>query len=139
MSEENKFYAYFTVTGSFDPEYITKRVGISPTDSWRVGDLNPRNSLERKFSRWSLYSRLAKSESLEAHIADVLDQLDASAAAFKEVSINESGGMQLVAQIYSEYPGLHFEREIIQRLGEYRLSVDCDFYYLYSDAREDTR
>jgi hypothetical protein len=139
MSEENECYAYFTVTGSFDPEYITKRVGINPTDSWRVGDLNPRNSLERKFSRWSLYSRLARSESLEAHIADVLDQLDGNTTAFKEISINESGGMQLVAQIHSEYPGLHFEREIIQRLGEYRLSVDCDFYYLYSDAREDTR
>jgi hypothetical protein len=139
MSEENQFYAYFTVTGSFDPDYITKRVAANPTDSWRVGELNPRNSLERKFSRWSLYSRLAKSESLEAHIADVLDQLDANASAFKEISTNESGWIQLVAQIYSEYPGLHFEREIIQRLGEYRLSVDCDFYYLYSDAREDTR
>ena len=139
MSEENRSYAYFTITGSFDPESITKRIGINPTDSWRVGDLNPRNSLERKFSRCSLRSRLATSESLEAHIADVLDQLDANATTSKELSINEGGGMQLVAYFHSQFPGLHyFEREIIQRLGEYGLSVDCDFYWLYSDRREDT-
>ena len=138
MSEENKCYAYFTVVGSFDPESITNRVGVNPTDSWRVGDLNPRNSLERKFSRWSLRSRLATSESLEAHIADVLNQLDANTTSFKEISITESGGMQLVGYFHSLYPGLHFEREMIQRLGEYGLSVDCDFYYLYSDGREDT-
>jgi hypothetical protein len=138
MSEENKCYAYFTVVGDFDPNAITERVGLRPTDCWRKGDLNPRNGLERKFSRWSLRSRLETTKPLESHVTDVLDQLDANPLAFKDISAREGGGMQLVAYFHSGYPGVCFEKEVVQRLADYALSVDCDFYYLYSDAREDT-
>jgi hypothetical protein len=44
MSEPNKSHAYFTVTGNdLDPDEITKIVGVSPTDSWKKGDVNSRN------------------------------------------------------------------------------------------------
>lgn len=138
MSEENTFYAYFTVVGDFEPAFITELVGIRPSDAWRKGDLHPRTSAERKFSRWSLRSRLETTQPLEAHIADVLDQLDANSTAFKELCVKQGGGMQLVAYFHTFDPGLHLEKELVQRLATYGLSVDCDFYYLYSDAREDT-
>ncbi len=82
MSQPNEQYAYFAVTGSFDPEEITRRTGISPGDSWRTGDLHPRTRLERKFSRWSLHSRLPRSQPLEAHIKDVLARLDQNPGVF---------------------------------------------------------
>jgi len=47
--------------------------------------------------------------------------------------------MQLVGWLYKDYPGLHFEKELVVGLAELELSVDFDFYYLYSDAREDSR
>jgi hypothetical protein len=46
--------------------------------------------------------------------------------------------MQLVGYFHEQYPGLHFEKDITEGLGKYKLSVDFDFYYLYSDGREDT-
>jgi hypothetical protein len=58
MSEDNEQYAYFTITDSFDPAEITRRIGVEPTKAWRKGDLHPKNQMERKFSRWSLASRL---------------------------------------------------------------------------------
>ena len=36
------------------------------------------------------------------------------------------------------YPGLYFDRSMTEGLARYALSVDFDFYYLYSDGREDT-
>jgi hypothetical protein len=138
MTEENRCYAYFTVVGDFDPKSITERVGVSPSDTWGKGDLHPRTHAERKFSRWSLRSRLETTQPLEAHISDVLDQLDANSTAFKELSMKRGGGMQLVAYFHMFDPGVHLERELVQRLANYSLSVDCDFYYLYSDSREDT-
>jgi hypothetical protein len=138
MTEENKCYAYFTVVGDFDPKFITECVGVSPSDAWGRGDLHPRTGAERKFSRWSLRSRLEDKRPLEAHVSDVLDQLDANPTAFKEVSVRQGGGMQLVAYFHTFYPGVHFEQAVVQRLANYGLSVDCDFYYLYSDVREDT-
>ncbi|MFT3734037.1 MAG: DUF4279 domain-containing protein [Rhodocyclaceae bacterium] len=138
MSEPNESYAYFTVTGDdLDPAHITEIVGVTPTDSWKKGDLNPRNSLERKFGRWSLYSRLARSEEFEAHIADVLAQLDNNPEGFKRVSEAYEGCMQLVGYFHSSYPGLYFTPATIQGLAKYKLGVDHDFYYLHSDVRED--
>ena len=138
MSKPNEQYAYFTVTGSFDPDEITRRLGTSPTDSWRKGDLHPRTSMERKFSRWCLYSRLPREEQLENHIIDVLAQLDLNAAAFASVSEEYGGRMQLVSYFHESYPGLYFEASLVSGLARYGLIVDFDFYHLWSDAREDT-
>jgi hypothetical protein len=138
MVEDNQQYAYFTVTDGFDPAEITALVGVQPTECWRRGDICPRRHMERKFSRWSLYSRLGRDQELEAHITDVLAQLDLNAEAFAAVSREFGGLMQIVGYFYREYPGLHFERSITEGLARYALAVDFDFYGLYSHRREDT-
>jgi hypothetical protein len=138
MVEENQQYAYFAVSDGFDPTDITARVGVPPTECWRRGDICPRRQMERKFSRWSLHSRLGREQELEAHIADVLAQLDANPQAFEAVSREFGGVMQLVGYFHREYPGLLFERAVTEGLARYALAVDFDFYGLYSHRREDT-
>lgn len=138
MTDANEQYAYFTVNGDFDPSDISQMVGMSPTKSWRKGEINPRTHFERKFSRWSLYSRLERTCELEAHLVDVIQQLNANKNKFVELSLKCGGVMQLVAYFKSDYPGLHFERKLVESLAEFSLSVDFDFYYLYSDTREDS-
>jgi hypothetical protein len=135
---DNEQYAYFTVTGDFDPTVVTTRVGIEPSESWRKGDLHAKNHLERTFSRWSLHSRLAKTEELEDHVRDVLAQLDQRAESFRMLSEEFGGCMQLVGYFNVQYPGLHFDKDLVDGLSRFKLCVDFDFYYLYSDAREDT-
>jgi len=36
--------------------------------------------------------------------------------------------MQLVGYFKEREPGVHFEREVVQRIADYGLSIDCDFY-----------
>ena len=144
MSEPNQQYAYFTVTGEFDPKQLSCDVGVTPTDWWKIGDLNPRNGRERKFSRWSLASRLSRDACLSAHIVDVLDQLDERREGFQHVAASHNGDerfgawLQLVGYFHSGYPGFHLSAESVGRLAIYGLSVDFDFYYLYDHGREDT-
>jgi hypothetical protein len=88
----------------------------------------PRTQTPLKCSRWDLHSRLDRSASLEAHVSDVLAQLDANASSFKQLSSEFGGVMELVGYFYDDYPGLHFEREVVMKLAQYSLSVDCDFY-----------
>jgi len=140
MTKNNETYAYFSlVEFKDDPAEITKRVGLEPTECWEKGDVNPKTKLERRFSRWSLYSRLSRESELEDQIVDVLDQLDNNKKAFKAI-INEQGRgiLQLVGYFHTYYPGLSLESQVINRISEYNLAMDCDFYYLYSDEREDT-
>ncbi|WP_310481417.1 DUF4279 domain-containing protein [Chamaesiphon sp. VAR_48_metabat_403] len=138
MVEDNQQYAYFTITGSFDPIDITERIGVLPTECWQQGEISHRTHIERKFSRWSLHSRLERNNELDAHIRDVLAQLDTNATAFAAVSQEFGGWMQLVAYFHLNYPGLNFDRDITAGLARYSLAVDFDFYWLYSHDREST-
>jgi hypothetical protein len=134
----NEAYAYFTITGTFDPAEITRAIGVAPTEGWRVGDQRGVSGRERAFSRWSLYSTLPHSEAFEDHVDDVLDQLDARHDAFVALSRERGGLLQLVAHWHEGYPGLSLTSRALKRIGEYALSMDLDMYFLYSDRREDT-
>jgi hypothetical protein len=130
MADQNEQYAYSTIAGGFDPAEITARVGVTPTDCRRQGDPHPRTQQPNKFSRWSLYSRLGRDRELEAHVRDVLDQLEGNRAGFQHVSREYGGCMQLVGYFRAGYPGLGFDRDVIEKLATYALSVDFDFYGL---------
>jgi hypothetical protein len=138
MTEPNTCRAYFTLVGEFDPMEISARVGMKPTRSWKKGDINPSTQRERNHSRWCLDSRLDQTAPLESHVADVLEQLRPHATSVEQVRSAVDGGMQLVAYFYSHYPGFSLEASVLSELGALKLGIDCDFYFLYSDKREDS-
>ena len=130
MTKENECYAYFYVAGSFRPAQITERVGVTPTKSCLEGDAIAGTQMVLKCSRWQLHSRLEKTATLEQHVSDVLAQLDTNREAFKLLSDELGGVMELVGYFNAYYPGLTFERDVVARLAQYSLSLDCDFYGL---------
>jgi len=138
MSKENEQYAYITVVGDFNPEAITARVGLKPSEAWIKGERNERTHRERKFSRWSLKSRLKLSASLEDHVKDVLEQALPKAEQFRQVGNEYQVGVQLVGYFYDDYPGFAVDQDSISGLARLNVGIDCDFYYLYSDSREDS-
>jgi len=139
MTDSNDCYAYFALAGSFDPDAITSQLGVNPTRATREGDAIPKTKLRKKCSRWELHSRLPRTAALESHVSDVLDQLDAQEIAFRQVSQQFGGIMELVGYFYDFYPGLVFGREIVERLAKYGLIVDFDFYgWERRDANPDT-
>ena len=138
MTQTNKYRAYFSVSGDFDPAEITALLGMAPSDSWKKGDVSPKTRLERKCGRWSLYSRLTGASSLEEQIADVIQRLEPHVEAISDLGTKFETVMQLVGYFHSYYPGFALDQETIVKLARLRLGIDCDFYYLYSDEREDS-
>lgn len=138
MTRPNEYRVYFTLVGEFDPTDISRRLGLEPSRSWKKGDLNPRTQFERKHSRWSLNSTLEQSASLEEQIVDVLEQLRPCSAAITDLRATVDGGMQLVGYFHTNYPGFGLSDAVLSELAQLRLGIDCDFYYLYSDEREDS-
>jgi hypothetical protein len=138
MTKDNEQYAYITVVGDFDPETITAQLGLKPSEAWAKGERNERTHRERKFSRWSLNSRLERSASLEDHVKDVLEQALPKADQFRQVGDQYEVGVQLVGYFYNDYPGFGLIPAAISGLAHLKVGIDCDFYYLYSDTREDS-
>ena len=138
MTKDNEQFAYLTITGVFDPELITAEIGLEPTESWRKGDRNERTHYERKFSRWSLESRLSRSSPLEDHVRDVLDQSLGHVEQIRRLGEEHTVYIQLVGWFHNDYPGFGLTAETISGLAQLQASIDCDFYYLYSHEREDS-
>jgi Domain of unknown function (DUF4279) len=128
MANADKWYAYFHVRGSFDPDEITRRLGVKPTRVSREGDPIGKTSKKRPCSAWELYSRLDETEPLERHVQDVLDQLDDNRAEFEKLSREFNGTMEVVGYFRECEPGPSLEPEIVDRMAEYWLTLDCDFY-----------
>lgn len=138
MTKDNEQYAYLTITGDFDPEEITTALGLQPSEAWRKGDRNERTHYERKFSRWSLDSRLNRSASLEDHVRDVLSQSLGFAERIRQLAQDYTVYVQLVGWFHNDYPGFGLDKQTISGLDQLNLGIDCDFYYLYSHEREDS-
>ena len=138
MTRPNEYRAYFTLVGEFSPEDISMRLSLEPTSSWKKGSQNPKTQLKRNHSRWNLDSRLSRSASLEDQVKDVIEQLKPHSAAISEIRSAVDGGIQLVGYFYTNYPGFGLDAATLSDLAQLRLGIDCDFYYLYSDKREDS-
>jgi hypothetical protein len=128
MQRPDTQYAYFHVRGSFDPEDVTRRVGVTPTETKREGDVIAATSKKRPCSLWALHSRVNPSAPFDEHVRDVLDQLNSSKAAFEKLSHQLGGTMQLVGYFRDVNPGVHFDLETVRRSADYGLCIDCDFY-----------
>ena len=128
MQKPDTWHAYFHVRGSFEPDDITRRVGVKPTEIAREGDPVGKSSKGRPCSLWALHSRLGPPASLEEHIRDVLDQLNTNKPEFEALSRDFGGTMQLVGYFRDVNPGVHFDSEIVRRSADYGLCIDCDFY-----------
>jgi hypothetical protein len=66
---------------------------------------NERTHFERKFSRWSLNSRLDHSAELEKHVLDVLDQTRDHAESIREIGREFDCWIQLVGYFHNDSPG----------------------------------
>lgn len=55
MSEKRKnhCYTYFKITGDFDPDEVTRRLGIMPENQWKIGDYR-RNGSRYGFANWEI-------------------------------------------------------------------------------------
>ena len=79
--DKDEQYAYFLMRNDFDPDEITRRTGVTPTRSFKKGDVIKGDRL-RKWSHWELQSTLGHNQTLQAHMRDVFRQLDQNPTVF---------------------------------------------------------
>ena len=127
MGKPDTWYAYFHLRGSFDPDEVTRTIGVTPTETAREGDPIGGGTKRRPCSLWALHAR-DKSAELELQVRDVLDQLDGNRAGFQRLTRELDGTMELVGYFRDREPGVALDRSLIERMAGYGLTLDCDFY-----------
>ncbi|MEG3898838.1 MULTISPECIES: DUF4279 domain-containing protein [unclassified Microcoleus] len=137
---ESEIYAYFMLTGmEFEPEEVTAKVSINPTETWRKGDLiNPRGTRRHKENGWSVYSQIEKSADLEEHINSVLEQLQPGWVPLLELC--KCYAAEIACVIYyrrGSVPAIHFAPDIVAQAAKLNAEIDVDFYVLPEKSASD--
>ena len=77
--------------GEFEPDDITRRLGVQPSEIVRAGDPFGGSQRKERNSVWTLRSRLLLSVGpVDLHVEDVLEQLDANRAEFDRLFENSA-------------------------------------------------
>ncbi|MFZ2726744.1 MAG: DUF4279 domain-containing protein [Methylococcaceae bacterium] len=126
----NRQYAYFHVSGHGTHEDITKILEIKPSESWNIGDINPRNNKPFKFMSWRLSSGLDDTQPIEMHIQYLFSRLHTKADALRKLWLDYDLVLQCVGYFPPSGHGIHFDREQIRQAAQLGLSFDLDFYYV---------
>jgi len=76
---KNTCCTYFRVTGDFDPDLVTERLGLQPDKFWKIGDKR-RNGTEYDFASWEIghceeYDVLTENQ-MHKTIAPLIDKID---------------------------------------------------------------
>ena len=51
--EENRCRTYFDIVGEFDPDEMTKRLGLKPFRSWKSTDIRRADGKQYGFAKWA--------------------------------------------------------------------------------------
>lgn len=126
----NREYAYLRISGKGDHLFVSKRLGLEPTNCWSEGDVNPRNNIPRKLMSWKYESGLDDTYSIEEHIKElfkVLEPLEETLVALRDK-------YELCIQCVGYFPasghGINLNYETISKAASLGLSFDYDFYYV---------
>ncbi|MDR1277106.1 MAG: DUF4279 domain-containing protein [Candidatus Accumulibacter sp.] len=123
-------YAYLSISGPGTHEQITQILGLSPSEAWNVGDINPRNGKPRKSMLWCLSSGLDDKQPLEMHVQHLFLALFTKAEALRKLWVEYDLVLQCVGYFPSGDHGMHFDREQIRSAAQLGLAFDLDFYYI---------
>lgn len=141
--ETGNSYVYFSLKGdNFDPKEITKRIGISPSDSWRKGETGKYKSAV-EFAKWSLSTDKGKEylqidnlvDEIVSKLYDKIETINDLKRQFKLDSV-----LEIVLYIDTNEdvstPALGYDLKAIEFLYRTQTKTDVDMYRFNSAIEE---
>jgi uncharacterized protein DUF4279 len=122
---------HFTVTGDdFDPDDFTRRVGLTPTDRWRVGDIVGESVIHRKHSGWRCSLPRRSSLDVGDRIRTLLTELLPFADAIRQECKRSHLKAEISCVIFvgTPAPAAHFDSEILAGAARLGAEIDLDLY-----------
>lgn len=133
----NEGYVYFGLRGTFDPDAMTLRLGITPTSSCAQGAKNPQRGLP-KTSQWEVSTERIVAEYIDVYeLADqIVSKLEGNAVQIKDaIAVFDLYAVLEVVLYFStddevSTPAIGFSNRVLAFLADVNASIDIDTYIL---------
>jgi hypothetical protein len=127
--------AALTLTGTFNPTEISRRLGLSPSKTARCGERIGKSALRYKFDLWSISTDKRDSLALEEQVREILARVGTSANSIRMVRDELSIYVELACAVYvqGQAPSMTLSPETVAQLAELGAGVDIDLYVIDDD------
>ncbi len=129
--EKTHCYTYFAVTGTFNPDEISKRLNLQPTEKWAIGD-SRKDGSKHTFSNWRYGDCNDYDVNVENQMRKTISNLISLKADLLRIKKDYDAHfrLQVVPRIYTNEisPNLSPPRDIIEFLYETETNLDIDLY-----------
>ena len=135
MKTRNSCYTYFVIKGTFDPEDVTKKLGLRPDKFRKIGDKRhngkPYEVAAWYFGRCDEYDPYVENQ-MRKTIAPLLNKIDTLNQIRKENDV--SLYLEIVPTIYADdiNPCLAPPLDVIDFCHATRTEIDIDMYIMDS-------
>ena len=130
---ENSCFTYFKITGDFDPDVVTAKLGLLPDKAWRIGDKRC-NGMLYDFSSWEIGRRneydVITENQMHKTIAPLLDKVDLLNEIRNEFNVVFT--LEIVPEIYAgnTTPCLAPSLQVVDFCYATRTEIDIDLYVI---------
>ncbi len=133
MKKENLSFAYFALTGNdFDPNILTHKLGVSPTEIWRKGEKAKYKSVI-DYSCWKLVAEnenLTIEELIDEIVSKLFDKIDIITELKAQCCLNST--LEIVMYIDTNEnestPAFGHSLKVIEFLFKTQTETDVDIY-----------
>lgn len=132
--DKTQVMVYFSLYGDeFPIDYVTDKLGIQPTNSYRKGDLIPNRSTKvyRKETSWDLGTEYEESIDVNDQLQKIKQQLQNKSSNINELIKAYSLACKffIVIKIENgETPALYLSKEFIKFASIIEAEIDIDLY-----------
>ena len=121
---------YFSLSGEFDPDEITQRLGIEPSWCHRIGDPGPPDAKgPRRGAEWCLACADDDFGDVGDQIISLVCKLERKSEIVSELSAKFWGTFYLVAYLDGNYPGFFLSSRFVRDLASLNVDLDCAYTY----------
>ncbi len=126
-----KITVHFTITGRFDPNEVTKRLGMNPSKAWKFGDTIQKTLTTYKHDGWKLSTEEIDSLDLNEPLNQIWEIIQPHKTEIIDIcnDLSLETEFSCVVEVEEdEYPTLHFDSEMIKQISELKADIDIDIF-----------
>lgn len=119
------------LSNELNPEFVTERLNLMPTESWMKGDDIAGRDYKRKETCWSISTEYEESFDINDQLSKLITILQDKKDALLE--LKNQYDMQYIIEVVvrirnEEAPAMYFERECITFINDIQAVIDIDLY-----------
>jgi hypothetical protein len=118
------------LTGSVDPEHITKQLKMEADETWKLGDKMAHTCRRHKDNGWELTSGWEDSSDLGEQAKKILDRVNYRIGILKQWAANNRQTLDMelscCVELCDQAPSINFGPVLLERAASLGMTIDVD-------------